>query len=783
MPSGRQFQVIFDYSPIGMLIMDSTSRLLYVNRAVSELLGIPKTELEGSLLSDILDPRDRNLLKETVRNLVHDNTGKTLTLRYTDGDGEEGWCRMNAAYVGDGDVSPFIFAAVEDVTEQKLGEARLLQEKEDAERATRTKSAFLANMSHEIRTPIHTIIGMMDLLLQTKLDEEQREYGEQVQFSADALLSLINDILDFSKIEAGKLSIEYIEFDPMAMLENAVDMVCLEAHKKGLEVILSLSSSLPEMVKGDPTRLRQVIVNLFSNAVKFTHKGEIAVTAGIPERSGITGTLFVEVKDTGIGIPDEKQTSLFSAFSQLDSSTTRKYGGSGLGLSICKNLIDLMGGSIGVESEEGKGSVFYFSVPLEIVADREDEPVLDVSHSIIVADRNFSTREAVSQYLKERYENVVCASSGKEVISKLKSKAAEGSACDAVLVGLLLEDMDGWQLAGEVNADTEINSTRLLLMSPAGKQAGEAKMKLLKWFDGYITKPVRKRQLFGTVWGVLEEAMDLLPVEEIPEESSELSGKKDIELDGHSVLVAEDHEVNRQLFNTILKHHNLDVIFAADGREAVDIVKSGKKIDLIFMDVQMPELNGYEASRIIRNEGYHIPVIAVTASAVQGEREKCIESGMNDFLTKPFREKDLLPVLDRWLGDDNGERGSGIKPSGTSEPAAAVFDYQKALNTFMNKEDILHKVVNNFIKKTKVQLSKISDNLEKGELDSVKVTAHGIKGGSLNLEAVPLARAAFQIEKAAENGNSREIKKTYLPELEKRYLQFKEHWGKHLEKS
>jgi CheY-like chemotaxis protein/HPt (histidine-containing phosphotransfer) domain-containing protein len=352
----------------------------------------------------------------------------------------------------------------------------------------------------------------------------------------------------------------------------------------------------------------------------------------------------------------------------------------------------------------------------------------------------------------------------------MKEAASRGRHYDAVLIGLLLEDMDGWQLAGEINADTRINDSRLILMSPAGKQAGEAKMKLLKWFDGYLTKPVKRTQLFSTVEGVFENVIDLLPVEEEGErEDAGEEGTAD-PFAGCSVLVAEDHQVNRELFKTILEHHNIDVTLAADGREAVDAVRNDGGLDLIFMDVQMPELNGYEAVEMIRKEGYRIPVIAVTASAVQGEREKCSRAGMNGFLTKPFRENDLLSMLEQWLG-------SGMTDEKEGEPGdGGIFNYQRALETFMNKQDVLKDVIQKFIRKTADQLGEIKQKTKAGDLDGAKITAHGIKGGALNLEARPLAQAAYGVETAALRGEGTEILNNLLPELTGKFEEFQTVW-------
>ncbi len=654
------FKSIFKESPIGMALISSSCNILSANRAFLRLIG--QSNAKGIRLTSMFHPEDIEPFLKGFTGII-DAELETFSeeLRYfpspNAGENGEGgrWLRLNL-YPVNASNRKVLVGFFEDISGQKKLEIELRRAKESsqkarkaAEKETRIKSDFLANMSHEIRTPIHTITGMSELLGETELDPEQQEYIDQIVFSADVLLSLINDVLDFSKIEAGKLSLELIDFDLQKMAEDAVDLVALEAHKKGLETAVSVDNTIPTLLKGDPVRLRQVIVNLFNNAVKFTHEGQVVVFVEKQSESEKAVKLKFRVEDTGIGIPEEKKSKLFKVFSQVDSSTTRKYGGTGLGLSISKNLANMMNGEIGVESEEGEGSTFWFTAQLEKQGEVSFYHSLEKNYfpfRVLLVDDNPTVRNILREYLGEWGCEVEEVSNGPSALKVLREAQNAEHPYDICLVDLLMPGMDGWQFASEVNADERLENTQLVLMSPTGKSGDEAKMKLLHWFSGYINKPVKKGKLFEIIFSVTNTEGESVQEEfgTGDEESIEMVE----EITGGKFLVAEDHEVNQQLFKTILENLGHEVHIANNGVEAVKAVKS-QSYDLIFMDVQMPEMNGYEATTSIRELGVNTPIIAVTASALKGEEEKCLDVGMNGFLVKPFKKKDLIPILEKWF--------------------------------------------------------------------------------------------------------------------------------------
>ena len=614
-----------------------------------------------------------------------------------------------------------IFLLEEDITDQHLYEVNLKKARDAAELATKTKSEFLANMSHEIRTPIHTIIGMSELLNLTSLDQEQDEYGSQIRFSADILLSLINDILDFSKIEAGQLELEYTSCNLQELMEDSVDLISLEAHKKGVEVGLYAQAGTDFQVEGDPTRLRQIAVNLTNNAVKFTQEGQVMVYLTQVDQDARSVTVKVSVEDSGIGIPEDKKSRLFEAFTQADSSTTRRFGGTGLGLTISKNLVKQMGGELKVESRDGEGSQFFFiltfprSIPYRTVSAVMEYGEKLNKKSVLLVDDNDCIRDTLARYLTSWGCSVEEANCGKTAVALMMERAQAGALpFDICIADQLMPEMDGWQLASEVRANPALSNTALILMSlKGGRGSEEAKMKLLGWFSAYITKPVRKKELWDKCIQALfpeqVEPADLEELEELeelddvsstpagepPESRGTVKNRQIISKKEGIILIAEDHPVNRKLFESILVKQGYSVILAENGKEALDKAIS-ENPDLIFMDCQMPVMNGYEATRQIREQGLKIPIIAVTANALRGEQEKCLKAGMNDFLPKPFKNKDLLPVLNNWykpMGMNSIEDLDVLSEADELEESlpekVPVFDFNQAMDTFMDDRELL----------------------------------------------------------------------------------------------
>lgn len=776
---GRQFQVVFENSPIGIVIMDGTGRIQYANKAVVAFLGYDEEELRGAYLTRYSLEEDSEFFQTLFAELVENERDEfQVVSRCKRKNGETAWWRVDMRSVHAPMQSPFILGVINDVTSQKNDEDRLRRAKELAEAATRTKSAFLANMSHEIRTPLHTINGMTELLRQTEMDAEQSEYVQQIQFAGEVLLGLINDILDFSKIEAGRLQLESIEFDVVDTVENAVDLVSMQAHRKGLETVLFIDPALVRTMIGDPNRIRQVIVNLVNNAVKFTEKGYVKVSADLRQQNGTAG-LLVQVRDTGIGIPEERQDRLFRAFSQVDASMTRKFGGTGLGLSISRDLVEMMGGKIGVKSKLGVGSNFWFSLPI-YSAGNDSAAVprprsLSENARVLIIDDNDESAAVLERYYGEWGVEVVRARDSKGGLDELERASSGESAVTLGMIDLRLPEMDGWQLASEIKNRPGLENQPLMLMSPSGLSTGDAKMKLLRWFDAYISKPIKRDELASAIERIFSTEIEELEAVE-PEEEGVAAA-----VHGHevpkTVLVAEDHFVNQQLFQTILEKRGFTVLLASDGLEALQQVKTEPDIGLIFMDVQMPNLNGFDATQRIRELGVHTPIVAVTANALSGDRERSLRVGMDDYMAKPFKIGDIDDVVARLkaAGKFGPRTGDAPMPKGTLEQAppeveeieelrgladgelepesddtVEPIDIHATVETFMGDAATAERVIREFAARLPEQIGQVRSFLDKGDFIDARVAAHAIKGGAWNLNSRLLGDAAKLVEDACE---------------------------------
>jgi PAS domain S-box-containing protein len=647
----------------GLWELDVGTREMWVSPRFAEMFGFEQQEFIGARQTffDIVHAEDVAHLREAIERSIREGAAVDVEVRAKTRAGELRWYRVRGALECDSAGMPLtVSGSQRDINERQQYALALLEATEIAAAASKAKSQFLANMSHEIRTPMNGVIGMIELLLETPLNPMQLDYAETVRDSASALLTVINDILDFSKVEAGKLDLEMLDMDMRDTVEDAARLLAIQAHAKGLEVIALIDPSLPNLVHGDAGRLRQVLLNLGGNAVKFTQKGEVSIECKVAHKDEQGVVVRCEIRDTGIGIPAARVNALFTAFTQVDASTTRRFGGTGLGLSIVKRLVELMGGDVGVSSVEGGGSTFWFTARLGVALGtpmaRPAPPIALRGQRIIVVDDNATNRKVLMGQLTLCGMDAVCASSADEALSLMRHAAAAGRPFEVALLDHQMPGCDGATLGTTIQTEEALRGARLILLTSSG-QRGDGRLFSELGFAGYLLKPVTHRDLTDCLTMVLGAQAEDWRMSTQPIVTRHALRSQRVREARH-ILLAEDNPVNQKVACRILEKLGYRVDVAPDGQAAFNAWQSGR-YDLILMDCQMPVMDGYETARQIRNYesgAKHIPIIALTAHAMKGADNECRAAGMDDYLSKPIDREQLRQALERWLSDPGETR-------------------------------------------------------------------------------------------------------------------------------
>ena len=745
--SEERFRTLSAVAPVGIVLMDEEGKFTYVNEQYLRMTGLTEEEALANAWRTVIHPDDFERLERIRNESIAHELDYTMSYRYQRRDSSIVWAHSIARgfQQKDGTKRGYV-VVIQDVTEMQLAEERLRRAKEAAEAANRAKSEFLANMSHEIRTPMNGILGMTELALETELHPEQREYLGMVRSSADALLGIINDILDFSKIEAGKMELEETAFSLEDCIEEALGPLGIRAMKKGLDLTWTTEGKIPGALNGDPARLRQVLINLVGNAIKFTKEGEVNVRATRLPSDGTGADIQFVVSDTGIGIPADKHRQIFDAFSQADTSTTREFGGTGLGLSISARLVRLMGGQIGLESSPGKGSKFSFTVHFEVAKElpRSFSPAADLKGKpVLVVDDNEANRHLLEKLLLTWGMKPVLAAEGMKGIEEYQTSVERGAAYPLVLLDVNMPWIDGYEVAAKMREIAPAEDTAIVVLSSSltvPKHLSPEQLQIAR----KLSKPIRRAELHDAIASVLGK-----------NSKQGRSADPDMQpaVKNLHLLLVEDNLVNQKLAIRLLEKTGHRVQLAVNGREAVELAAS-TQFDLILMDLQMPVMGGLEATQKIRQYeaavGKHTPILAMTAHAMKGDREKCFEAGMDGYVSKPIQTDLLKSEIARL-----SRKGSGEQPMNTvphefngSRPAGAV-NLPELLARVENDWELLREIAGIFREEFPRYTTALRVAIQGVDFEKAREAAHALKGMLANLAAGHASEAAGEMEQLA----------------------------------
>jgi len=756
---------LMDNLPHNVYFKDSASRFLRINKALARYFGLSDAaEAAGKTDCDFFTEEHAQQAMADEREILR--SGQPIVdkeEKETWPDGHATWAVTTKMPLYD-EAGRIVgtFGVSRDITEKKQAAEVLRAAKEAAEAASRAKSIFLANMSHEIRTPMNAILGMTELVLDTPLAPQQREFLRAVQESGEALLAVINDILDFSKIEAGKLALDSAPFDLAESLGDTMKSLALRAHGKGLELAFHLRPEIPAAVVGDRARLRQVVVNLVGNAIKFTDAGEVVLDVAVESRSDHEVVLHFAVTDTGIGIPKDKLAAIFDAFEQADNSTTRRFGGTGLGLAISSRLCEMMGGRIWVQSEVGRGSTFHFTVRFALAeelpaAARPAQPAIVGGTSVLVVDDNATNRRILEEMLRNWGMVPTAVPRARQALQLLCEAHQAGRPFRLVLADASMPEMDGFSLTEQIKQDPQLGSTVIMMLSSADRPGDVSRCERLG-LASYLLKPVKQSEL-------LDAILVALGVSAPEDEALEpLAAPRSARLRPLRILLAEDSLVNQKLAVGLLEREGHSVVVANNGQEALGAAES-QPFDLVLMDVQMPEMDGLEATAAIRarekRTGRHLPIIAMTAHAMQGDRERCLEAGMDEYLAKPIRARQLLAMIETVVG---AALPAGAAPPPVPPPGDEV-DWPGTLRAVGGDRDLLHSMAETALEEYPRLVAAIRQAIAGRDAAGLRLAAHTLQGSVRHFGAPRAFEQAHRMEMIARAGDFPQAEDA-LPALE-----------------